>query len=108
MKGCSLTSADVFDFLLLLTMGKRPCIVVLDNLNIHTSRFIRQRRRQLRKRSVRLFFLPVYSSELNEVEPVFGVVKSYEMPRRSYSTLAKLLAAVRSGFTGYRNRLWKK
>ncbi|MFE8600334.1 transposase [Archangium violaceum] len=108
VKGRSLTSADVFDFLLLLPTGKRPCIVVLDNVNIHTSRFIRQRRRQLRKRGVRLFFLPVYSPELNEVEPIFGVVKSYEMPRRSYPTLAELLAAVRSGFTSYRNRLRKK
>lgn len=108
MKGRSLTSADVFDFLRVLPTRKRPCVVVLDNVNIHTSRFIRQRRGHLRKLGVRLFFLPVYSPQLNEVEPVFGVVKSYEMPSRSYPTLAELLAAVRSGFTSYRNRMREK
>ena len=55
-----------------------------------------------------LYFLPPYSPELNEIEPVFRQVKYQEIPVRSHTTRAGLREAVEGGFGGYRRRLRRK
>ena len=52
-----------------------------------------------------LYFLPTYSPELNEIEPVFRQVKYQEIPVRSHTTRAGLRAAVDGGFNSYRRSL---
>ena len=48
---------------------------------------------------VYLSFLPPYSPELNDIEPVFRVITHDELPERRYATVPALLAAVHTAFT---------
>ena len=101
----TLTSRDVLQLLRTLPTPGRPCVVVLDNVGIHVSLQVRAALPELARRGLTLFFLPAYSPELNDVEPVFGVLKAHELPERSYSTLEQLLAAVRRALAHYRQHL---
>jgi hypothetical protein len=101
-------SYDLPGFLGALPRAKVPRVVVLDNAGLHTSRVIRDARRGLAAAGVYLYFLPPYSPELNEVEPVFRQVKYQEIPVRSHTTRAGLREAVETGFDGYRRKLPRK
>ena len=65
-------------------------------------------RRRLAAAGIYLYFLPPYSPELNEIEPVFRQVKYQEIPVRSHTTRAGLREAVEGGFGGYRRKLREK
>jgi hypothetical protein len=99
---------DLLGFLAALPWSKVPRVVVLDNAALHTSKIIRAARADLGRRGIYLYFLPPYSPELNEIEPVFRQVKYHEMPQRSYTTRLGLREAVEAGFTGYGRRLRPK
>jgi putative transposase len=101
----TLRSDDILALLKTLPSGKHPCVVVLDNAGIHTSKAVQRALPALSRVGVSLFYLPAYSPQLNEVEPVFGVIKGHEMPERSYATLSALMAAVRRAFRHYRHQL---
>ena len=88
-----------------LPSGRRPCMVVLDNVGIHVARLVQQEARELSGRGLRLFYLPAYSPQLNDVEAVFQVVKHYELPERSYTTLDALVAAVQRALRRHHLRL---
>jgi putative transposase len=99
---------DSYDFLAFvrsLPWSKVPRVVVLDNASLHTSGVVKRARRRLAASGIYLYFLPPYSPELNEVEPVFRQVKYQEMPVRSYTTRAGLREAVEGGFDSYRRGL---
>ena len=83
-------------------------MVVLDNASLHTSKVVRGARRRLAALGIYLYFLPTYSPELNEIEPVFRHVKYQEIPVRSHTSRAALREAVESGFDGYRPKLRRK
>jgi len=101
-------SYDLLGFLKALPWAKVPRIVVLDNASLHTSRVVRQARKRLADAGVHLYFLPPYSPELNEIEPVFRQVKYQEIPVRSHTTRSGLRTAVEDGFAGYRKELKPK
>lgn len=101
-------SYDLIGFLKALPWAKVPRVVVLDNASLHTSKVVRGARRRLAASGIYLYFLPPYSPELNEIEPVFRQVKYQEMPVRSHTTRAGLRAAVEKGFDGYRRKLRRK
>jgi transposase len=94
-------------FLKSLPRARCPRVVVLDNAGLHT-KAARLARRELIASGIYLYFLPAYSPELNEVEPVFRQVKYQEMPVRSYTSREALRAAVVEGFDGYRKKLRPK
>ena len=50
--------------------------MVLDNTGIHRSRKVRQTRRALAERGIWLWYLPAYSSELNDIERTFTATKT--------------------------------
>ena len=102
------TSYDLLGFLGALPWSRMPRVVVLDNAALHTGRVIRTARPGLVRRGIYLYFLPPYSPELNEIEPVFRQVKYQEMPQRSYTTRLGLREAVETAFTGYGRRLRPK
>jgi transposase len=102
------TMYDLLGFLGALPWSKVPRVVVLDNAGLHTGRVVREGRRRLARRGVYLYFLPTYSPELNEIEPVFRQVKYQEIPERSHSTRLGLREAVEEGFAGYGRRLRPK
>jgi transposase len=102
------TSYDLIGFLKALPWAKCPRVVVLDNAGLHTSRVIRQARRALSEAGIYLYFLPPYSPELNDIEPVFRQVKYHEIPERSHTTRLGLREAVEEGFSGYARQLRPK
>jgi hypothetical protein len=55
-----------------------------------------------------LSYLPAYSPELNEIEPVFKQVKHHEIPQRSRTSKAELRGSVEQGFDAYRKQLRPK
>lgn len=101
-------SYDLLGFLKALPWSKVPRVVVLDNASIHTSRVIRQARHRLTTLGIYLYFLPPYSPELNQAEPVFRQVKHQEIPHRSFTTRRELREAVVSGFSNYGRTLRSK
>ena len=80
----------------------------MDNAGLHTNRAIRGARRELARRGMYLYYLPPYSPELNEIEPVFRQVKDQEIPVRSHTTRAGLRDAVEGGFDSQRRKLRRK
>ena len=101
-------SYDLLGFLRALAWSKVPRVVVLDNASLHTSKLVRQARLSLAAAGLYLYYLPPYSPELNEVEPVFRQVKYQEIPVRSHTTRAGLREAVEGGFDSYRRKLRRK
>ena len=101
-------SYDLLGFLRALPRSNVPRVVVLDNASIHTSQVVRQARRGLAASGIYLYFLPPYSPELNQVEPVFRQVKHQEIPQRSFTTRAGLREAVVIGFDCYGRKLRPK
>jgi putative transposase len=99
---------DLLGFLGALPWSKVPRVVVLDNAALHTSRIIRAARAGLARRGISLYYLPPYSPELNEIEPVFRQVKYHEISERSHTTRLGLREAVEAGFNGYGHRLRPK
>jgi transposase len=98
---------DLVAFLKGLPWANCPRVVVLDNAGLH-AKAARLARRELIGRGIYLYFLPAYSPELNEIEPVFRQVKYQEMPVRSYTSRAALREAVVEGFDSYRGKLRPK
>jgi transposase len=101
-------SYDLIGFLKALPPSKLPRVVVLDNASFHTSKVIRGARKDLADSGIYLYFLPPYSPELNEIEPVFRQVKHQEIPQRSFTTRSGLRVAVEVGFGSYGRRLRPK
>jgi transposase len=94
----TLTSADVLAYLRSLPAAAVPRVVVLDNAGIHTSKQVKAERKALSREGIYLYFLPPYSPELNEIEPVFKQVKHHDIPIRSHTSKAELRASVEDGF----------
>ena len=101
-------SHDLLGFLTALPWSKVPRVVVLDNASIHTSAIVRQARHRLAAAGIYLYFLPPYSPELNQVEPVFRQVKHQEIPQRSFTTRTGLREAVVMGFDDFGRKLRPK
>ena len=104
----TLTSDDLIAYLKALPAADVPRVVVLDNASLHISKVTKAARPGLAKLGIYLYYLPAYSPELNEIEPVFKQVKHHEIPQRSYTRKAELRAAVEQGFDQYRNKLRPK
>ncbi|WP_157379994.1 transposase [Burkholderia ubonensis] len=68
---------DVVDFIdgLLAAGDGRPTVIVLDNAGIHDGIDAATRDRWLMDRRALLFYLPVYSPELNKIEIVWRQLK---------------------------------
>jgi len=92
------TSADVLAYLRSLPAAEVPRVVVLDNAGIHTSKQVKAERKALSREGIYLYFLPPYSPELNEIEPVFKQVKHHDIPIRSHTSKAELRSSGEGGF----------
>jgi hypothetical protein len=101
-------AAHLIRFLQELPPAPVPTVVVLDNGSIHRSREVRAVLPRLWTRGVYLYFLPPYSPDLNDIEPVFRVIKYDEMPARRYPTTPALIDAVHTAFSAYEERLIAK
>jgi len=77
----------------------------MDNGSMHVSHVIKEARVQLKEEGIEFYYLPPYSPELNDIERVFGGIKSHDLPERSYTTVPALLEAVDAAFTAAETRL---
>jgi transposase len=105
----TLTSDDLIAYLQeRLPAAAVPRVVVLDNASLHVSKVTKGARPALAKRGIYLYYLPAYSPELNEIEPVFKQVKHHEIPKRSHTSKAELRGSVEQGFDSYSRKLRPK
>ena len=72
----------------------RPLVIVLDNYSVHSSQSVEEALPELAAANVFLFYLPSYSPELSEIEPLWNSIKHHEMPVRSYALAGDLKRAV--------------
>jgi putative transposase len=105
----TLTSDDLIAYLKgRLPPAEVPRVVVLDNASLHVSTVTKAARPGLAKLGIYLYYLPAYSPELNEIEPVFKQVKHHEIPRRSHTSKTELRESVEQGFDSFRQHLRPK
>jgi transposase len=104
----TLTSEDLLAYLRSLPAAGVPRVVVLDNASIHVSKAFKGERRALARQGIYLYYLPAYSPELNEIEPVFKQVKHHEIPQRSHTSKEGLRGSVEQGFGSYAAKLCPK
>ena len=94
-----LSTEEFLHFLFALPALPVPRVVVLDNGSLHKSNVVKAAMPDLWARRIYLYYLPPYSPELNEIEPLFQHLKHHEMPQRSYTTIDALKDAVDDGLT---------
>jgi putative transposase len=101
----TLTADEVLHVLREIPRGDQRLVVVLDNASIHRNHLIQAAVPQLQEEGIQLCFLPPYSPKLNRVEAYLGVVKSTELPERTYRSVEALTAAIDRAFTRVEARL---
>lgn len=77
-----------------------PCIVLLDNANIHRGETMEQKREQWQRHGFYLYYLPPYSPELNRIEILWKQAK-YFWRRFTRLTASALVDEVTSLMTNY-------
>jgi transposase len=77
-----------------------PCIVLLDNANIHHGEAMEQKRSQWQQRDLYLYYLPPYSPELNRIEILWKQPK-YFWRKFVRLTAGALVDEVNSLMTNY-------
>jgi len=97
----SFTAEDLIHFLLERPPCPVPLVIVLDNASLHRSRAVQDALPRLWAKRIYFYFLPPYSPELNDIEPVFRGIKYYALPERTYTPLAALEAAVDGAYTDF-------
>ncbi len=65
----------------------RPLWIVLDNYSVHTGEAVKQAKAELEAANIHLFYLPSYSPQLSDIEPVWQAVKHQEMQTRSHTDI---------------------
>lgn len=78
----------------LLPTLTKPAVLVLDNAGVHRSRAVAAKRKEWRKRGLRLLFLPPYCPQLNKIEILWRQVKYRWLAPRAYASFATLCQAV--------------
>jgi hypothetical protein len=72
---------------------ERPLFIALDNYSVHKGQGVQEEMAALEAADIHLFYLPSYSPELSDIEPIWSDVKYHEMPVRSYPVLGPLKQA---------------
>lgn len=73
---------------------ERPLVVVVDNYAVHKSARVKAELPSLNAADIYLFYLPAYSPELSEIEPIWHDVKYHQLTERSHPELGRLKRAV--------------
>jgi hypothetical protein len=69
---------------------ERPLWIALDNYSVHKSVAVRTALPALAAAGVHLWYLPSYSPELSDIEPIWHSVKYHNLPQRSFEVLGDL------------------
>jgi transposase len=101
----TLTADDLLAFVRQIPRADKPLCIVLDNGSIHVSRVVKAAAAELAAEGITFFYLPPYSPKLNAIKAFFRGVKHYDLPERTYSSLADLGTAVDLAFERVEARL---
>ena len=85
-----------------------PLVIVLDNYSVHKSQAVKAAVPVLEAANVFLFYLPAYSPELSEIEPIWRSVKGHGMPYRSQTVLGQMKQAVDEALAAKAQHLWQQ
>ena len=72
---------------------ERPLMIVLDNYSVHKSQTIQDAVATLEAADIFLVYLPSYSPELSQIEPIWNDVKHHYLTTRSYEEVVDLKRA---------------
>lgn len=79
---------------------------VADNYSVHTSQEVKDALPELEAANIFFFYLPSYSPELSDIEPIWHAVKHHELPVRSHSQVKDLKTAVDNALRTKAEALW--
>ena len=66
---------------------ERPLYIVLDNYSVHKGEPVKAAAAELDAANVHLFYLPAYSPQLSDIEPIWQAVKHHEMQTRNHTEI---------------------
>lgn len=78
-----------------------PCLVILDNAPIHTSKAFLGKRDEWMLAGISLHFLPTYSPELNLIEILWRKIKYEWLPLEAYNSYKAMKAQVLAILDGF-------
>lgn len=78
---------------------ERPLVIWLDNYSVHKSQRVKEERAAWERAGITLCYLPSYTPELSQIEPIWHPVKHHEIVRRSHETVVDLKRAVEETLT---------
>lgn len=82
-----------------------PLHIVLDNYSVHKGQVVKDALPALEAANIHLFYLPAYSPELSDIEPVWKDVEHHGIPIRSYALAGNLKRGVDTGLQEKAERL---
>ena len=82
-----------------------PLHIVLDNYSVHKCQAVKEALSALEAANVHLFYLPSYSPELSDIEPIWNDVKHHRMTTRSHAQAGGLKRAVDAALAGKAEQL---
>ena len=90
-----LTAQFVVDSIEVLTATlTKPTVLVLDNATVHRSKLVQAKRREWRKKGLRLLFLPPYCPHLNLIEILWRQTKYRWLGAAAYQNFETLCRSV--------------
>ena len=78
---------------------ERELAIWLDNYSVHKSERVQAERPALERAGITLHYLPSYSPELSQIEPIWHDVKHHRLRQRSHAEVSALKRAVEEGLT---------
>jgi len=87
---------------------ERPLVVVVDNYQAHKSDRVKAELPHLQAADIYLFYLPAYSPELSEIEPIWHDVKYHHLTERSHAKLGGLKQAAETALLRKRLELQQR
>ena len=72
----------------------RPTVLVLDNATVHRSKLVQAKRKEWKRKGLRLLFLPPYCPHLNLIELLWRQVKYRWLAPAAYQTFETLCQSV--------------
>lgn len=86
---------------------ERRVVIVLDNYSVHKGEAVKDALPDLEAANIALFYLPSYSPELSQIEPIWRSVKGHGMPYRTQTVLGQAKQAVDNALTQKAKELWE-
>jgi hypothetical protein len=87
---------------------ERPLVLFVDNYQVHRCQAVLDERAAWERADIYVVFLPAYSPELSEIEPIWNDVKHHQISRRSYQRVSELKQAVDQALTLKAERLMRQ